>query len=147
MKAISIFNDVLGPVMRGPSSSHTAASYHIGRLARALLGADVDTATFTFDPDGSYAQVYAQQGSDRAFAAGLMGWSITDDRFHQALDLAAARGIELALRGRAAAPRRPSQHRRDPHWNPRPGGPCASSPTRSAVGPWSSPGSTAGPCA
>ncbi len=95
LKAISIFNDVLGPVMRGPSSSHTAASYHIGRLARALLGADVDTATFTFDPDGSYAQVYAQQGSDRAFAAGLMGWTITDDRFHHALDLAAARGIKL----------------------------------------------------
>ncbi len=95
MKAISIFNDVLGPVMRGPSSSHTAASYHIGRLARELLGAKVDTATFTFDPDGSYAQVYAQQGSDRAFAAGLMGWSITDGRFHQALDQAATQGIEL----------------------------------------------------
>lgn len=37
MKAISIFNDVLGPVMRGPSSSHTAAPYQIGRMARALL--------------------------------------------------------------------------------------------------------------
>ena len=95
MKSISIFNDVLGPVMRGPSSSHTAASYHIGRLASELLGAKANAATFTFDPDGSYAQVYAQQGSDRAFAAGLMGWPITDDRFHQALDLAAARGIKL----------------------------------------------------
>jgi L-serine dehydratase len=95
LKAISILNDVLGPVMRGPSSSHTAASYQIGVLARALLGGEVQAATFTFDPAGSYAQVYAQQGSDRAFAAGLMGWSITDDRFYQALDLAAAAGFQI----------------------------------------------------
>jgi L-serine dehydratase len=95
LKTISILNDVLGPVMRGPSSSHTAASYHIGRLARALLGAEVRSAAFAFDPDGSYGQVYAQQGSDRAFAAGLMDWTITDDRFYQALELAAAQGIDI----------------------------------------------------
>jgi L-serine dehydratase len=95
MKAISIFNDVLGPVMRGPSSSHTAASFQIGRLARALLGDEPAHATFTFDPGGSWAQVYHQQGSDLGFAAGLMGWTITDDRFAQALDLAAAQGLHI----------------------------------------------------
>jgi L-serine dehydratase len=96
MKAISIFNDVLGPVMRGPSSSHTAASFHIGTLARALLGDEPLSATFRFDPDGSYAQVYRQQGSHLAFAAGLMGWTITDERFLQALEL--ARGQRLTIR-------------------------------------------------
>ena len=80
MKPISIFNDVLGPVMHGPSSSHTAASVHIGTLARALLGEEPASAVLTFDPNGSYAQVYSQQGSDLAFATGLMGWAMTDDR-------------------------------------------------------------------
>ncbi len=97
MKPISILNDVLGPVMRGPSSSHTAGSFHIGKLARALLGDKPESATFTFDPSGSFAQVYRQQGSDLGFAAGMMGWPITDERFSQALDLAAAQGIEIGF--------------------------------------------------
>jgi L-serine dehydratase len=97
MKAISIFNDVLGPIMRGPSSSHTAASYHIGTLARALLDGEPLSATFTFYPGGSWAEVYHQQGSDLGFAAGLLGWPITDERFPSALDLAAAQGLDLAF--------------------------------------------------
>jgi L-serine dehydratase len=95
MKHISIFNDVLGPVMRGPSSSHTAAPYHIGQLARSLLGAPPASATFTFDPVGSFSQVYAQQGSDLGFVAGLMGWPLTGQEFHQALALARAEGVEI----------------------------------------------------
>jgi iron-sulfur-dependent L-serine dehydratase beta subunit len=97
MKPISILGDVLGPVMRGPSSSHTAAPFHIGRLARALLGDEPAVATFTFDPAGSWAEVYHQQGSDLGFAAGLMGWDITDERFPQALDLAAAWGLQITF--------------------------------------------------
>jgi len=97
VKPISILNDVLGPVMRGPSSSHTAGSFHIGTLARSLLGDVPASVTFTFDPGGSYAEVYRQQGSDLAFAAGLMGWTITDERFQQALDLAAAQGLSITF--------------------------------------------------
>jgi len=102
MKAISIFNEVLGPVMRGPSSSHTAAPYQIGRMARALLlgpdGPAADgpaEATFVFDPGGSFAQVFREQGSDLGFAAGLLGWSLTDERFGQVLDAAAREGVEI----------------------------------------------------
>lgn len=97
MDTHSILNDVLGPVMRGPSSSHTAASYRIGALARALLGNEPVSATFTFDPGGSFGQVYHEQGSDLAFATALLGWSITDERFPQALRLAAARGLRLTF--------------------------------------------------
>lgn len=86
MKNTSIFNEVLGPVMRGPSSSHTAASYHLARLVRSLLGDEPVEARFIFDPDGSYGNVYKVQGSDLAFAAGLLDWSITDGRFNEALD-------------------------------------------------------------
>ena len=95
MRPASILNDVLGPVMRGPSSSHTAAPFFIGTIARALLGEEPASVTFAFDPNGSFAQVYRQQGSDLGFAAGLMGMAITDERFSQALDLAAEIGLKL----------------------------------------------------
>jgi L-serine dehydratase len=97
MRTISIFNDVLGPVMRGPSSSHTAAPYHIGTLARALLGDEPASALFTFDPEGSFAEVYRQQGSDLGFVAGLLGWPLIGDQFHRTLDLAAAKGVEITF--------------------------------------------------
>lgn len=99
MKTVSIFNDVIGPVMRGPSSSHTAGAYHIGSLARSLLGEEFTHARFTFDPDGSYGKVYERQGADLGFTAGLMGWSVTDELFPQALEVAASAGkqIEFAV--------------------------------------------------
>jgi L-serine dehydratase len=98
MEFVSIFNDVLGPVMRGPSSSHTAGSYRIGRMARALLGEEPVSAIITFPPSGSYARVYRQQGADLAFAAGLMQWSITDSRFPDALQAARNLGIKLEFK-------------------------------------------------
>ena len=98
MEFISILNDVLGPVMRGPSSSHTAGSYHIGRIARSLLGEEPVRATFVFDPGGSYAKTYTQQAADLGFAAGLMDWPLTDDRFPKSLELADARGIRMEFR-------------------------------------------------
>ena len=93
--APGIFNDIVGPVMRGPSSSHTAGSFHIAVMARALLGAPPVRARCRFDPAGSYAQVYRQQGVDRAYAVGLLGWPLTDVRFFDALDEAAAAGLAL----------------------------------------------------
>jgi L-serine dehydratase len=97
MEFLSILNDVLGPVMRGPSSSHTAGSYHIARIARSLLGEDLVSASFTFDPNGSYAQTYRQQGADLAFAAGILEWPMTDIRFPQALEIAAQQGIRISF--------------------------------------------------
>jgi L-serine dehydratase len=97
MAFISIFNDVLGPVMRGPSSSHTAGSYRIGRMARSLLGEEPVSAVLTFDPEGSYAKTYRQQGADLGFAAGLLGWPITDERFPRALESAAGSGLNIVF--------------------------------------------------
>jgi L-serine dehydratase len=96
-QAPGIFNDVLGPVMRGPSSSHTAGSYHIAVLARALLGSQPVRARLTFDPAGSYARVYREQGVDRAFALGLLGWALTDSRFFGGLEEASAAGMALSF--------------------------------------------------
>jgi L-serine dehydratase len=97
MSFTSIFNDVLGPVMRGPSSSHTAGSYRIGRMARSLLDDEPASAVFTFDPDGSYAKTYREQGADLGFAAGLLGWPITDERFPRALESAAQAGAQIVF--------------------------------------------------
>ena len=82
----SIFNEVLGPVMRGPSSSHTAASWRMGLYARAPLGEPVAEGRISFDSSGSYGEVYAQQGSDKAFLTGLLNWDIGDHRFFDVFD-------------------------------------------------------------
>ena len=95
MKNYSILNHVLGPVMRGPSSSHTAGAFHIASMARSLLGGTPRQATLAFDPGGSYAYTYAPQGADRAFAQGLLARPLTDASFFSALADAPAASLEL----------------------------------------------------
>ena len=97
MKKVSIFNEVLGPVMHGPSSSHTAASYFIGRMIRDLLDDEPETVNIAFAEGGSYAEVYSQQGSDLGFATGLMGWLITDERFFDSLEQAQDLGLSITF--------------------------------------------------
>jgi L-serine dehydratase len=92
---ISILDDVLGPVMRGPSSSHTAASYHIGKVVAALFDSPHGSIRVAFDPNGSYGRVYRQQGVDLGFATGLLGLPLTDPMFFHSLEAAAASGIDL----------------------------------------------------
>jgi L-serine dehydratase len=89
----SVLNDVLGPVMRGPSSSHTAGSYHIAVIVRQLLGAQPKKVKISFDKKGSYGSTYVQQGVDQAFATGLMGWKQTDELFIRALTAAKEQGV------------------------------------------------------
>jgi L-serine dehydratase len=64
-------------------------------LATALLGTKPASARLTFDPGGSYARIFRQQGVDRAFAAGALGWALIDARFHEAIEHAAAQGLDL----------------------------------------------------
>jgi L-serine dehydratase len=87
--SISILNNVLGPVMRGPSSSHAAAPFAIANIARSLSTSNSETITLAevrFDPAGSFAQVYSNQGSDEGFAAGLFGVDIFSPLYLDALD-------------------------------------------------------------
>ncbi|MBM4035349.1 MAG: hypothetical protein FJ291_26705 [Planctomycetes bacterium] len=101
MGVASILNHVIGPVMRGPSSSHTAGAFHIAAMARSLLGGEPVAASFAFDPDGSYAKCFHAQGADLAFATGLLGWPITDDRFPHALEAAAKAGMQIGFATRS----------------------------------------------
>jgi L-serine dehydratase len=66
--------------MRGPSSSHCAAALRIGRLARDLLGGEVEGVLVEFHPDGSLATTHESQGSDMGLFGGLLGWDATDPR-------------------------------------------------------------------
>ncbi|MEE4165837.1 MAG: serine dehydratase beta chain, partial [Desulfocapsaceae bacterium] len=93
----SVFNDVLGPVMRGPSSSHTAGSYHIACVVRQLLGDAPRKVKISFDRSGSYAGTYRQQGVDQAFVTGLMGWLQTDEIFTRALQTAKQQGMQFTF--------------------------------------------------
>ena len=76
----SIFNDVIGPVMRGPSSSHCAAAVRIGLMARDLMDGEIKDVFIKFDPDGSLATTHESQGSDMGLFGGLLGWDATDER-------------------------------------------------------------------
>jgi L-serine dehydratase len=60
-KIISIFNDVTGPVMRGPSSSHTAASWRIARTCLDILNEPLKEALIEFDENGAWATNYREQ--------------------------------------------------------------------------------------
>ncbi|MHB1308591.1 MAG: L-serine ammonia-lyase, iron-sulfur-dependent, subunit alpha [Limisphaerales bacterium] len=77
---VSIFNDVIGPVMRGPSSSHCAAALRIGRLARDLMDGELDELLIEFDRQGSLPTTHESQGSDMGLFGGLLGWDAADER-------------------------------------------------------------------
>ncbi len=89
----SIFNDVIGPLTRGPSSSHTAASYFIGTVARNLLNDEMKSIQISFDKDGSYGKVYKYQNSEFAFLSGLLGISMETPDFFKTPEICKEKGI------------------------------------------------------
>jgi L-serine deaminase len=76
----SIFNDVIGPVMRGPSSSHCAGSLRIGRMLRNLMGNDIREALIEYDPNGSLVTTHESHGTDMGLYSGLLGFDTCDER-------------------------------------------------------------------
>ncbi len=86
----SIF-DMIGPVMIGPSSSHTAGVVRIARAAIKILGDIPDHAEITFY--NSFARTYEGHGSDCAIIAGLMDFETDDKRIRQSLEIAKERGL------------------------------------------------------
>jgi L-serine dehydratase len=93
----SIFNDVIGPVMRGPSSSHCAAALRIGRLCRDLMEEDISEVLVEFDPNGSLATTHKGQGSDMGLFSGLLGWEAHDERLTGYLQGVEEAGIKITI--------------------------------------------------
>jgi len=85
--------DIVGPIMIGPSSSHTAGAVRIGRIAGALLGEKPVRAQVGLH--GSFAKTYKGHGTDKALAAGIMGMDTGDVRIRDSLTLAQASGLSI----------------------------------------------------
>lgn len=88
--------DILGPVMIGPSSSHTAGAVRLGRVALALLGQQPCSALIELH--GSFAKTYKGHGTDKAITAGILGFATDDARIRFAPQLAKDSGVCVTIR-------------------------------------------------
>jgi len=93
--------DMIGPVMIGPSSSHTAGVVRIGRVVNRVLGAVPDQAEIIFY--NSFARTYEGHGSDRAILAGMMNYMTDDKRIKNAIDLTKEVGLSFRFRSIGSA--------------------------------------------
>jgi L-serine dehydratase len=87
--------DIIGPVMVGPSSSHTAGACRLGLLARNLVGGTPQTARIELH--GSFARTGEGHGTDKAIAGGLMGFRPDDERLRDALEIAHGEGLDYVF--------------------------------------------------
>jgi L-serine dehydratase len=87
--------DIIGPVMVGPSSSHTAGACRLGLLARNLVGGTPEKARIELH--GSFARTGEGHGTDKAIAGGLMGFRPDDERLRDALDIAQGEGLDYVF--------------------------------------------------
>lgn len=91
---VSMF-EALGPVMIGPSSSHTAGAARLARVAALAVQGDFDRVDFALH--GSFARAYMGHGTDRALVAGVLGMREDDDRLPNAFAIAAERGLKYSF--------------------------------------------------
>nr|WP_228551113.1 L-serine ammonia-lyase, iron-sulfur-dependent subunit beta [Sporosarcina cascadiensis] len=90
--------EIIGPVMIGPSSSHTAGAVRIGNVANQLLNEQPLFAKFSLM--GSFAKTYQGHGTDLALLAGVMGFTTTDDRIPDAKECAEETGLQYEFTNR-----------------------------------------------
>ncbi len=98
----SIF-DILGPVMIGPSSSHTAGAAKLGFIARQLLGAEPKRAEITLY--NSFARTYKGHGTDKAIIGGILGMKPDDELLRNSFEIAKEKGLKYEFRLIMKAPK------------------------------------------
>lgn len=87
--------DIIGPVMIGPSSSHTAGAVRLGYIAHKVLGERATRAEIELC--GSFAQTYRGHGTDKALIAGILGMKSDDERIRNSLDIARQEGLAFSF--------------------------------------------------
>ena len=92
MKRFSVF-DIIGPVMIGPSSSHTAGAARLGKVARTICGDEVSSVTFLLH--GSFAKTYKGHGTDKALVAGMLGMEPADKELRNSMEIAKSIGLSF----------------------------------------------------
>jgi len=90
LKEIGVF-DVIGPIMVGPSSSHTAGALRIAAMVNRMANSPIVKVEFTLY--GSFAQTYQGHGTDRALLGGILGFDTSDLRVRDSFKLADEAGI------------------------------------------------------
>jgi L-serine dehydratase len=94
----SIFNDSIGPVMRGPSSSHCAAAHRIGRLCLDLLDGKITSIVSEYDIHGALVSTHKGQGTDMGLYSGILGYEVDDDRLQHFNKGIAEAGIHVEVK-------------------------------------------------
>ena len=92
MRKISVF-DVIGPIMIGPSSSHTAGALRISQVAYKIFKDEIKEAKFTLY--GSFSQTYKGHGTDRALIGGILGFDTENEKIKNSFELANEKGISV----------------------------------------------------
>src|SRR3984957_16796112 len=87
--------DIIGSVMVGPSSSHTAGACRLALLGRGLVGGTPETALLELH--GSFARTGEGHGTDKALAGGLLGFRPDDERLRDALEIAEREGLKYTF--------------------------------------------------
>lgn len=90
--------DIIGPIMIGPSSSHTAGAVRIGKYARTILGSEPARAVIEFS--GSFAKTYKGHGTDKAVIAGILGMDTDDERIRTSFKVAREEDLEYRIQVR-----------------------------------------------
>lgn len=111
--AHSIFNDVLGPIMAGPSSSHSAGCARIGLTVCHLFGREIRRADVVYDAEGSYPSTCVGQGSNFGFTGGLLGMKTDDSHLKDSLQIAKDKGVEIQFLEEILSHRHPNEARID----------------------------------
>jgi len=109
----SIFNDVLGPIMAGPSSSHSAGCARIGRMTRLLWGKEIKKAVVVYDSKGSYPSTCVGQGSNFGFTGGLLGFHNDDPRMKDSQKIAKEQEVDISFEEEVLSQRHPNEARID----------------------------------
>ncbi|QAA34628.1 L-serine ammonia-lyase, iron-sulfur-dependent subunit beta [Clostridium manihotivorum] len=95
MKKYGAF-DIIGPIMIGPSSSHTAGAARLGKVAAAIAGDSIKEVTFLLH--GSFSKTYKGHGTDRALVAGILGMEPSDVRLRESIEIAKEKGIKIEFK-------------------------------------------------
>ncbi|MBM7701826.1 L-serine ammonia-lyase, iron-sulfur-dependent subunit beta [Metabacillus iocasae] len=108
MKYKSVF-DIIGPIMIGPSSSHTAGAARIGRVARTLFGKQPKKVVVSLY--GSFAQTYKGHGTDVAIIGGVLDFDTFDPRLPESLTIAKQAGMDVTFIEEVAVTEHPNTAR------------------------------------
>lgn len=88
--------DIVGPIMVGPSSSHTAGAVRLANLARSIAGQNIASVEFVLY--NSFAKTYQGHGTDRGLIAGILGYGVDDPRIRDAFEVAKAENLQYAIK-------------------------------------------------